>query len=289
MCQVSITIYRQFDDLTLTRRPVTVRGMDRTRDERAQRSGPIGRTGLPISDLIGATSRERLAWLLEFAYIDLGNVNEAAHAKLWSLLAGLVRDVTKGHWRVPDSSKPEREAFRLLKSGTAPDPDEDLSYPGRLDYVQARIRGTINKLGHISHIRGIELVYFEPFPGIEHTPRLKTALTDFYFQVGLADGLMVALAMLRAETPASLVRQCLWNPARGCLRFFVATKRQKWCPLHQDAARRERDRRAQERFRERQRSRDRGKPPPSSKLPPKKSRRGPNPERLGMAEDPEDG
>lgn len=263
-------------------------GMNRARDERA-RSGPVGRIGLPISDVVGATSREQLAWLLGFSYLDLGDVNEATHAKLWDMLAGLVRDVTKGHWRVPESPKPEREAFRLMKSGTAPDPDEDLSYPGRLDWVQARIKETINKLGHISHLQGVEIVYFEPLPGVEHTPQLKRALTDFYFQVGLADGLMVALAMLRAETPASLVRQCLWNVGRGCLRFFVATKRQKWCPLHQDAARRERDRRAQERFRERQRSRDRAKAPPSAKLSPKKGRRGANPERLDTAEDREEG
>jgi hypothetical protein len=54
------------------------------------------------------------------------------------------------------------------------------------------------------------------------------------------------------QVPASLVRQCRWPTADGvCHRFFVATKRQKWCPMHQDAARRERDRKAHERSRAR--------------------------------------
>jgi hypothetical protein len=212
----------------------------------------LTRAPLLIREVPGDTPRERLAWLLDFAYLDLGNADEATHSKLWSLLTGLVRDVTKGRWRVPFSEKPEREAFRLLKSGilreAVKQQDHDLWYPGRLDWVQERVRQTISTLGNIARLRDIEVVYRDN-RDVYSTP-------DFYFQVRLPDGIMVALATLRSEVPASLVRQCLWESER-CLRFFVATKRQKWCGIHQDAARRERDRRAQERFRERQKSRDR--------------------------------
>src|SRR5712692_8236186 len=92
---------------------------------------------LPITDVIGATPRERLAWLLEFAYLDLQSIDRAAHSALWGLLAGLVKDATRGQWRVPDSERPEREAFRLLKSGRPFESDKDPWYPGRLDLVQA--------------------------------------------------------------------------------------------------------------------------------------------------------
>ena len=213
------------------------------------------RAPLLMREVPGDTPRERLAWLLDVAYLDLRDVDEATHSKLWSLFTGLVRDVTKGRWRVPFSEKPEREAFRLLKSGvsrdSAKEQGHDPWYPGRLDWVQEQVRQTISTWGNIAHIRDIEIVYRDT-RDVYSTP-------DFYFQVGLPDGIMVALATLRSEVPTSLVRQCLWE-SEQCLRFFVATKRQKWCAIHQDAARRERDRRAQERFRERQRSQDRAGP-----------------------------
>jgi hypothetical protein len=226
----------------------------RKRDVAPSSRETLSRGPLLIREVPGDTPRERLAWLLDLAHLDLRDVDEATHSRLWSLLTGLVRDVTKGRWRVPFSEKPQREAFRLLKSGmsreSAKKQGHDLWYPGRLDWVQERVRQTINTSGNIAHLRDIEIVYRETLDEVANSTR------DFYFQVGLPDGIMVALTTLRAEVPESLVRQCLWQTER-CLRFFVATKRQKWCAIHQDAARRERDRRAQERFRERQRSRDR--------------------------------
>ena len=96
-----------------------VAGMSGRKRDGAPASGPeaLVRAPLFIREVPGDTPRERLAWLLDFAYLDLRDVDEATHSKLWSLLTGLVRDVTKGRWQVPFSEKPEREAFRLLKSG----------------------------------------------------------------------------------------------------------------------------------------------------------------------------
>jgi hypothetical protein len=79
------------------------------------------------------------------------------------------------------------------------------------------------------------------------------------FVAPLSDCLLVAALELMATVPPALLRWCAWPATKGartCGRVFVGKKRQTWCQLHQEAARLERDRRAQEAHRERLRARE---------------------------------
>jgi hypothetical protein len=75
----------------------------------------------------------------------------------------------------------------------------------------------------------------------------------------LRDAAVAAALAVLAKVPPALLRVCPWPPGGApCGRVFVGVKRQKWCLAHQEDARLERERRAQQQLRARRERAPRG-------------------------------
>lgn len=220
---------------------------------RAQGGGDL------IREVLGATPRERLEWLLAFAHEDLQHLTRQAHSRLWNRLTDLVHEVTRNAWRVRPSRDDESSAFsswrrsqEMLLTGQAAPVERTLPW------LQARIlEGAIPPEAREARERIIGDLVVTRVDG----PAASWQAVRAHFEIDLFTGVLVCLVTLLGTIPAGLVRRCEFRSSESdppCGRIFVGKKRQKWCVFHHDAARRERDRLAQQRSRQRLRARPAG-------------------------------
>jgi hypothetical protein len=245
---------------------------------------------------LGTTPRERLTWLLDFAYRqDVERLTEPERERLWWSLRLVIREAT-GQWAIilPErqvieriSSKGDRTKWarlwaRLPKSQQLMmkelrDAGVDVGFEvarykvaakelrDAQQAVRAVAEGVIGgRLYHrvLSAPRVVARLGPKEFPA-PPTPRSRFVLTQWFFG-SLPDAAVIGTLALIAKIPPTLLRRCPYQsgpppdrieiqaglPIGACGRAFVGVKRQKWCAEHQEAARRERNRRAAATYRQ---------------------------------------
>lgn len=187
---------------------------------------------------VGDDSTDRLRKLLDaFVYRDLSGLTVKDAARIGDYLARLVSAVA------------ERVQAPLLPSpGTSPRWDAKAS-PEGLRAVQRALREAVEAVAAGRYERVLR-------EAVIVAGRLPQPLGRVLVSISapFADAVIYAALLLMAEVPPNLLRRCFYQlpgPGPLCLRIFVGWKRQKWCADHQEAARRDRDRRAQTARRER--------------------------------------
>lgn len=185
---------------------------------------------------IGDDASERLRKLLDaFAYGDVSRLTPRDRVRVTGYLMQLVEAVTA---RSPVVAAAGRGPVELKLEGASRQV---------LRRAQRAVRGAAETLaagkpyGRSLRDAGIGAA------------RLRDGELRVVIFGDLADVLAYAAMRLLAGVRPSLVRRCPYRAGRRpeCGRVFVGYKRQKWCRDHTDAARRDRDRRAQVAHRER--------------------------------------
>ncbi len=195
-------------------------------DRRGPGSIPSGRGHLPIQP------RDRLERLLdEFVNADLERITEDGVTRLGFMLHILCVTSPPYDFDLPRhlSIGVLRQIQSLLRSAF-----ETLAERRAYQRTLTPVHITAELVQPPRHVRGTDHVLAQYF---------KASPPDVV--------LLVALELLR-NTPASLLRRCLYRKAatgRECSRVFVARKRQKWCLEHQSVVRQEQNRTAQEKYR----------------------------------------
>jgi hypothetical protein len=236
-------------------------------------------------EALGRTPRERLGWLLDtFAYgLKVDTLTEADRYRLWQSVLLVTGEATVGQWAVvlpdwesrgrvgargdrakwsglPRSTRLELEMWRGVENV---DFSVDLGrYKVSADELRAAqqsVREAAEAVigGRLYHrplmARVIARLGPKQVPA-PPTPRTRFALVQG-FHAPLPDAAVMAALALVGEVSPTLLRRCPYRPdplrSTECGRAFVGIKRQKWCPAHQETAKRERDRRAQQVHRER--------------------------------------
>lgn len=214
---------------------------------------------------LGATPRERLTWLLDFAYRrGVERLSEPERYGLWRELLQVIADAPQGPVPlVPEWGKRKKP----LRLGT-PEGEAEAENVVYTDYeitaealreAQREVRIAVEAVtaGHLYHrpfsVGAIARLGPKQLPA-PPTPRARFVL-DRQFLAPLPYAAAMAALALMAEIPPTLLRRCPYRPnptlSTECGRAFVGVKRQKWCLEHQEAARRERDRLAQQNHRQR--------------------------------------
>jgi hypothetical protein len=189
------------------------------------------------------TARERLSALLDhFAYADISWLNPAGRSKVGSYLVRLVSEMTHRPWVLPNGLTAGRDGSDVRWRFSL----------GDLRLAQRAIRQAAEDLiaGRAYSRHNCQVGLFAGRPKSDQR-QLRVGL-----QMPLPDAVSYTTLLLLADTPMSLLRQCPWRSGKTeCRRVFVGKKRQKWCIYHQEAARLDRDRRAQAASRKRRKNR----------------------------------
>jgi hypothetical protein len=204
----------------------------------------------------GPNSAGRLRWLLEeFVYRPLPN--EAAIVELSRDLETLVSESSSGLWSI--------RGAEWVKVGRG------LGFNrAKLENARGSLRTAIETIGRPDRWERLPLKAVELSMSFEWDPD-GARLFNGGFSTAADEAPLVAMRFLLASTPPRLIRACPYGvpdtprgitpgtlsakaePDQGCGRVFVAVKRQKWCPDHQQVVRREQIRLAQEEARHRRR------------------------------------
>lgn len=238
-----------------------------------------------IRSALGSTPRARLTWLLDaFAYgPDPERLEEVERYTLWQHVLLVIGDATEGQWA---AERPEQETVEVFSSRDAdmarwrrlPKTKQVMLHDSRGSSIEFRVPVVRYKLsanelstaqqavreaaeavtgGRLYHRKVAGRVVARLGP--KHIPAPPTPRARFVlvqtFQAPLPDAAVMGALALVGRVPAPLLRRCPYRPdpprSTECGRAFVGVKRQKWCPAHQEAAKRERDRRAQQEHRKR--------------------------------------
>lgn len=240
-------------------------------------------------EALGRTPRERLGWLLDtFAYGSKSDtLAEPDRYRLWQSVLLVIGDATEGQWAVvlPEPESRERVSARRGRTKWSGPPrstrlelemwrgveDVDFSVDlGRYKVPADELRAAQQSVREAAEAVIGGRLYHRPLTprviarlGPKQIPAPPTLRARFTlvqgFHAPLPDVAVMAALALVGKVPPTLLRRCPYRPgplrSTECGRAFVGIKRQKWCLAHQETAKRERDRRAQQVHRERQQGR----------------------------------